>query len=69
MKYRVSALVTGSIYKEIEAESEEEAKEIMLDKYGDQEIHLCSYCAGKVSGLVVSEDTDSYEVEEMGLKV
>lgn len=69
MKYKVGALVTGMIYEDIEAESEEEAKEIMLEKWGDRAIRLCSHCEGKVSGLAVSEDTDNYEVEEVGLNI
>lgn len=69
MKYKVGALVTGMIYEDIEAESEEEAKEIMLEKWGDKSIPLCSKCSDMVSGLAVSEDTDMYEVEEIGLKV
>ncbi len=31
-RYKVGALVTGMIYEEIEAENEEQAKEIMLEK-------------------------------------
>lgn len=69
MKYRVGALVTGMIYDEFEAESEEQAIEMMLNKHGDKSIHLCSSCERKVSGLAVSEDTDSYEVEEIGMNV
>ena len=38
----------------------------MLDKHGGQAIHLCSHCEGKVSGIAVSEDTDNYEIEEVG---
>lgn len=41
MKYRVGALVTGMIYDEFEAESEEQAIEMMLNKHGDKSI--CSY--------------------------
>ena len=69
MKYRVGALVTGMIYDEFEADSEEQAKEMMFSKHGDGSVHLCSSCERKVSGLAVSEDTDSYEVEEMGMNV
>lgn len=69
MKYKVAALVTGMIYEEIEAESGEEAKEIMLEKWGDKSIPLCSKCSNMVGGLSVSEDTDMYETEEIGLKV
>lgn len=65
-KYRVGALVTGVIYEEVEADSEEQAKEMMLDKYGDMSIQLCAHCSDKVSGLSVSEDTDNYEIEELG---
>lgn len=69
MKYKVGALVTGMIYDEFEAESEEQAKEMMMEKHGDETIDLCVQCSRKASGLAVSEDTDSYEVEEIGLKV
>ena len=69
MKYRVGALVTGMIYDEFEAESEEQAIEMMLNKHGDKSIHLCANCENKVSGLAVSEDTDSYEVGEIGMNV
>ena len=66
MKYRVGALVTGMIYDEFEADSEEQAIEMMFNKHGDESISLCSYCSKKVGGLSVSEDTDGYEVEEIG---
>lgn len=69
MKYRVGALVTGIIYDEFEAESEEQAIEMMFDKHGDESINLCSQCSQKVGGLSVSEDTDNYEVEEIGMNV
>lgn len=65
MRYKVGALVTGTIYDEIEANSEEEAKEIMRGKWGDRSIGLCAKCSQKVSGLAVSEDTDMYETEEV----
>ena len=68
-KYKVGALVTGIIYDEIIADSEEEAKEIMRDKYGDMSIDLCARCSDKVGGLSVSEDTDMYEVEEIGFVI
>ena len=60
MRYRVGALVTGTIYDEFEADS---------DKHGDESVYLCSSCEEKVSGLAVSEDTDSYEVEEIGVSI
>ena len=69
MRYKVGALVTGMIYDEFEAESEEQAIEMMFNKHGDESIHLCINCENKVSGLAVSEDTISYEVEEMGMNV
>lgn len=69
MKYRVVALVTGMVYDEFEAENEELAKDMMMKKHGDETIDLCVQCSKKVAGLAVSEDTDSYEVEEIGLKV
>lgn len=69
MKYRVGALVTGMIYDDFEAESEEQAIEMMLNKHGDESIHLCVHCGNKVCGLTVSEDTDSYEVEEIAINV
>lgn len=69
MKYIVGALVTGMIYDEFEAENEEQAIEMMLNKHGDKSINLCAHCEDKVSGLTVSEDIDSYEVEEIGMKV
>lgn len=69
MKYRVGALVTGMIYDEFEADSEEQAIEMMFNKHVDESVHLCSSCERKVSGLAVSEDTDSYEVEEIGMNV
>ena len=65
MKYRVGALVTGMIYDEFDADSEEQAKEMMCDKYGDMSIDLCVNCAEKVEGLSVSEDVDTYEVSEV----
>jgi len=68
-RYKVGALVSGMIYEEIEAESEEQAKEIMLEKYGDKSVLLCSRCASIVGGLAVSEDIDMYETEEIGLNV
>lgn len=68
-KYRVGALVTGMIYDEFLAENEEQAKEMMRDKHGDESISLCSRCAEKVGGLSVSEDTDTYETEEIGYVV
>lgn len=64
-RYRVGALVTGVIYDEIEAGNEEQAKEIMLEKYGDKSIPLCLQCANMVSGLAVSEDVDMYDTEEL----
>ena len=66
MKYKVSALVTGMIYDEFEADSEEQAIEMMLNKHGDESINLCASCEQKVTGLTVSEDIDNYEVEETG---
>lgn len=42
---------------------------MMMEKHGDETIDLCVQCSRKASGLAVSEDTDSYEVEEIGLKV
>lgn len=69
MKYRVGALVTGMVYDEFDADSEEHAIEMMFNKHGDESIDLCYSCEEKVSGLVVSEDTDSYEVEEIGIEV
>lgn len=66
-KYKVGALVSGMIYEEIEAESEEQAKEIMLEKYGDQSIPLCKECARIVGGLAVSENIDMYEAEEIAV--
>lgn len=63
--YKVGALVSGMIYKEIEAENEEQSKEIMLEKYGDKSIPLCSKCASIVGGLAVSEDIDMYEAEKL----
>ncbi len=68
-RYKVGALVSGMIYDEIEAESEEQAKEIMLEKYGDKSIPLCAKCASIVGGLAVSEDIDMYETEEIVLNV
>ena len=38
-------------------------------KHGDESVYLCSSCEEKVSGLAVSEDTDSYEVEEIGVSI
>lgn len=64
-KYRVGALVSSMIYEEFEAKNEEQAKEMMRDKWGDKSINLCSSCSSKVSGLTVSEDTDMYDVEEI----
>lgn len=69
MKYRVGALVTGMIYDEFEADSEEQAIEMMFNKHADESVYLCSSCEEKVSGLSVSEDTDSYEVEEIGASI
>ena len=69
MKYRVGALVTGMIYDEFEATSKEQAIEMMLNKHGGKSIHLCNSCEEKASGLDVSEETDSYEVEEIGMNV
>lgn len=69
MKYRVGALVSGMIFDEIEADSEEEAKKIMCDEYGDKSIDLCVSCSRKVGGLSVSEDIDMYEVEEIGMTI
>lgn len=40
-----------------------EAKELASEEYGDRSIALCSYCAGEVGGLSISEDPDTYEVE------
>ena len=65
-KYRVGALVTGTIYADIYADNEEEAKEIMNEKYGDAAIPLCVSCSQIVSDLAVSEDIDTYMVEETG---
>lgn len=65
MKYRVGALVTSAIYEIIEADSPEEAKEIMADMHGDESISLCAKCSKKISGLAVSENTEDYEVEEI----
>lgn len=64
-RYRVGALITGMIFDEIIAESEDEAIEKMCDKYGDRSIVLCANCSNKVSGLSVSEDTEMYEAEEL----
>lgn len=64
-KYRVGALVTGLIYDDFNANSEEEAKEMMCDKYGDKSINICSQCSEKVFGLSVVEDIDEYEIEDM----
>lgn len=69
MKYRIGALVTGTIYDEFEAESEEQAKEMMQKKHGDEQISLCPQCGKIIGRLTVSEDTDSYETEEIGTEV
>lgn len=69
MKYKVGALVSGMIYEEIEANSEEEAKQLMCDRYGDKSIDLCASCSRKVAGLSVSEDVDMYEVEEISMRI
>lgn len=69
MKYRVSALVTGVIFDEFEADSEEQTIEMMFNKHGDESVYLCASCERKVSGLTVSEDTNSYEVEEIGVNI
>ena len=63
MKYSVQMLVTGTVTKIVEADSPYKAKEIASDKYGDQNIILCSKCANIVDGLSISEDPDSYEAE------
>ena len=42
---------------------------MMFNKHGDESIHLCSSCARELSRLAVSEDIDSYEVEEIGIEV
>ena len=65
-KYRVGMLATGTVYKEIIADSEEEAKEIACEEYGDMGIELCSHCADKINGLTISENTDFYDTEEIG---
>lgn len=65
IRYKVGALVTGMIYDIIEAENEEQAKEIMMQKHGDESITLCSRCSHLVSGLAVSENTEDYETEEL----
>lgn len=65
MKYRVGALVTSMIYDEFEANNEEQAKEMMQSKWGDVTIGLCHRCSEKISGLSVSDDTETYEVEEI----
>lgn len=64
-KYRVGALVTAMIFDEFEADDEEQAKDMMCDKYGDMPITLCASCSQKIDGLSVSENTDDYEVEEL----
>lgn len=69
MRYKIGALVTGMIYDEFDADSEEQAIEMMFNKHGDESIALCTHCSKKVGGLSVSEDTDSYEVEEVGMNV
>ena len=64
MKYKVQMLVTGTITKTIDGvNSPEEAKELASEEYGDRSIALCSYCAGEIGGLSISEDPDTYEVE------
>ena len=68
-KYRVGALVSSMIYDEFEAEDEEQAMEKMQDKWGDRSIDLCFKCSEQVSGLTVSEDMDTYEVEEIGYSI
>ena len=64
-KYRVGALVTGTLYEDFDADNEQQAKEMMRDKYGDMSITLCLKCSDKVDGLSVSEDPNTYEVEEI----
>ncbi|SEU09364.1 hypothetical protein SAMN05443270_3086 [Lacrimispora sphenoides] len=64
-RYRVGALVSSMIYDEFDADNEEQAKEMMCDKYGDMSITLCAHCSTKIDGLSVSENTEDYEVEEI----
>ena len=64
MEYDIIMLVTGTVTKRIKADSPEEAREIAQERYGDRSISLCEHCSETVQGLTISEDSDTYEVEE-----
>lgn len=65
MKYKVEMAVAGTVTKIVEANSEEEAREIACEKYGDRDITLCYSCSDKVNELSITGDSDSYEVENI----
>lgn len=65
MKYNVEMTVTGTVTKIVEANSEDEAREFAYENFSGKNITLCCSCSDKVSGLVIDEDYDEYEVEKV----
>lgn len=65
MKYKVEMEVTGTVTKIVEANSEDETREFAYENYSGRNITLCCSCSDKVSGLVIDENYDEYEVEEI----
>ena len=65
MKYKVEMTVTGTVTKIVEANYEDEAREFAYENFSGKNITLCCSYSDKVSGLVIDEDYDEYEVEEV----
>lgn len=63
MKYRAYAVVSGSRYLgELEANSKEEAEEMVRDKHEGEAINLCWQCSKEVDDLTVTENIEIEEV-------
>jgi hypothetical protein len=64
MKYKAYAVVSGSRYLgEFEANSKEEADEMVRDTHEGEMISLCWQCSKEVDDLTVTENIEIVEVD------
>ena len=64
MKYKAYAVVSGSRYLgEFEANSKEEAEEMVRDTHEGETINLCWQCSKEVDDLTVTENIEIVEVD------
>lgn len=64
MKYKAYGVVSGSRYLgEFEANSKEEAEEMVRDTHEGEAINLCWQCSKEVDDLTVTENIEIVEVD------